>query len=97
MRPTAGALPFQPECQNRIFIGILSVSCQYSYEFEHSFVLFHMKFDLRGTQPTSIAGKSLSFAEMQGMVAGQFAATGDLAAGEHVHLPTSTQFRPSGA
>lgn len=56
-----------------------------------------MKFDLRGTQPTSIAGKSLSFAEMQGMMAGQFAATGDLAAGEHVHLPTSTQFRPSGA
>lgn len=56
-----------------------------------------MNFDLRGTQPTSIAGKSLSFAEMQGMMAGQFAATGDLATGELVHLRAPTQFRPSGA
>ena len=35
---------------------------------------------------TSIAGQSLSFAETQGMMAGQFAATGELSAGEHVHL-----------
>lgn len=35
---------------------------------------------------TSIAGQSLSFAETQGMMAGQFAATGELPEGEHVHL-----------
>ena len=35
---------------------------------------------------TSIAGQSLSFAETQGMMAGQFAATGELSEGEHVHL-----------
>ena len=32
------------------------------------------------------AGQSLSFAERQGMMAGQFAAAGELPEGEHVHL-----------
>lgn len=32
------------------------------------------------------SGQSLSFAERQGMMAGQFAAAGELPEGEHVHL-----------
>lgn len=35
---------------------------------------------------TSIAGESLSLAQTQGMMAGEFAATGALSEGEHVHL-----------
>ena len=35
---------------------------------------------------TSIAGESLSIAQTQGMLAGQFAATGAISEGEHVHL-----------